>query len=409
MIYACKPEKLEIYINSGRKTMDQIQAETGCDVIINGGLFNGSFKPVCHLKANGTVYAADQWKYFGYGWHQGKADIRMTSEYSDLDNYICCVCLVYQGKKQDLLYPTEMGGVRQRSLIGLYPNGQMIFFGGENYSPEGLQNFCLQLGLDSALMLDGGGSTQCSFPNGAYRQTRVVQNFILAYLKSSNITCPYNEPTTLMYKGCKGEGVKWVQFMLNQHGYNLDIDGIFGGKTRAATVAFQLANMLAADGIIGELTRKKLRAYEKPNAEDIIQLPYKWNGTLSTRSRTGFIILHHAGVTTASPEAVHNYHQSLGWAGIGYNLFVRKNGQIYYGRPLDKVGAHTIGYNNKSVGICAEGNFEEEQMTEIQKAAVKKALKFAKSYYPNATVKMHRECDATACPGKYYPIGDIRG
>lgn len=190
MIYTCKPARLAIYVNSARKTMDAIKAETGADVIINGGLFDGAFNPVCHLKAGGKVYASDPYKYFGYGWHNGKADIRLTADYADLDNYICCVCMVREGKADPMLYQPDMGGVRPRTAIGLYPDGRVCFIYGTYHSPESLQKFCLDAGLDSAVMLDGGGSTQGITPSGTVRSSdgRIVQNYILAWLNPGTDT-----------------------------------------------------------------------------------------------------------------------------------------------------------------------------------------------------------------------------
>lgn len=418
MIYPCKPKKLAIYINSNRYTLDQVKDLTGADVVVNGGLFNADFTPCCHLKADGKVYAADQWTYFGYGWHSGKADIRMTSQYSELDNYICCVCLVYQGKAQELLYPAEMGGVRPRTLIGLYPDGRMLFVVGENYSPESLRTYCVSLGLDSALMLDGGGSSQGIVPGEAYRQTRKVQNFILAWLDKGGDgePCPYPEPTEEVGQP-KPDWVKWIQWHLNMHGESLDVDGIFGPLTHAAAVKFMSRYPnITADGIVGRLTRAMLKDYHPPDelepltASEIIKPAYTWRGTLSNRVITDFIVLHHAAAN-GSVLTVHQTHLNNGWSGIGYHFYVRKDGTIYEGRPINKIGAHCVpqNCNKRSVGICFEGNFEVEQMPEAQLRAGKRLVQYVKSIYPSAVVKRHKDFDATACPGKNFPIGDFRG
>lgn len=407
MIYTCKPARVGIYVNTQKKTMDEVKEETKADVIINGGLYNPNFTPCCHLKVNGQVIGADQWTYFGYGWHQDKADLQMVSDYSALDNYICCVCLLRNGQKEQLLYPSEMGGKRPRTAIGLYPDGRVWFYASsEGKTPEGLQTLAQSLGLESALMLDGGGSTQGICPTSSYRQSRRVHNFILAWLENSEPLCPYPEPSALIYRGNRGTGVKWLQFMLNRHGAKLVVDGIYGGMTYAAVITFQMSHGLIADGIVGSLTRAKLK--ENPKTADIIQPDYVWSRQPAKRASTQFIILHHAGVTQATPESIHTYHKSLGWCGIGYNLYVSKDGKVYHGRPIDTVGAHTVGYNATSVGICFEGNFEIEQMSPVQIEAGKRAIDYAKSYYPNTTIKLHKECDATACPGRYFPADQLR-
>lgn len=71
--------------------------------------------------------------------------------------------------------------------------------------------------------------------------------------------CPYIEPKANVSYGSTGEGVKWVQWQLNQRGEYLSVDGIFGNNTKTAVLAFQRANNLDADGIVGPKTRGKLR------------------------------------------------------------------------------------------------------------------------------------------------------
>ena len=63
----------------------------------------------------------------------------------------------------------------------------------------------------------------------------------------------------MVYSGSRGESVKTLQAKLNAKGFNAgSVDGIFGKNTRAAVMAFQKANGLAADGIVGKLTWAKL-------------------------------------------------------------------------------------------------------------------------------------------------------
>lgn len=54
--------------------------------------------------------------------------------------------------------------------------------------------------------------------------------------------------------GSNGSSVKNLQKLLNQNGYNLDEDGIFGSKTQAAVKDYQKKNNLAVDGIVGNNT-----------------------------------------------------------------------------------------------------------------------------------------------------------
>ena len=71
--------------------------------------------------------------------------------------------------------------------------------------------------------------------------------------------CPYAEPTKNLRYGAKGNGVKWVQWHLNQTGEKLKIDGAFGVLTKAAVLRFQKKHGLASDGIVGVKTRTALK------------------------------------------------------------------------------------------------------------------------------------------------------
>ena len=58
-------------------------------------------------------------------------------------------------------------------------------------------------------------------------------------------------------QGSSGDSVREWQNFLRSQGYNIDVDGIYGNKTRVATVYYQRANGLTADGIVGDNTWSK--------------------------------------------------------------------------------------------------------------------------------------------------------
>lgn len=65
--------------------------------------------------------------------------------------------------------------------------------------------------------------------------------------------------TQLLKFGSLGDEVKELQKFLNNAGYGpLVVDGIFGPKTKAEVIKFQIANGLVGDGIVGPLTRAVL-------------------------------------------------------------------------------------------------------------------------------------------------------
>ncbi len=64
-----------------------------------------------------------------------------------------------------------------------------------------------------------------------------------------------------------------------------------------------------------------------------------------------YIILHS---TRSYPEFddLLKYHRSLGWAGAGYHLFVSDSNKVSQARSFDKEGAHALGFNTRSIGLC---------------------------------------------------------
>ena len=70
---------------------------------------------------------------------------------------------------------------------------------------------------------------------------------------------PYVLSKRSLTMGCKGESVKWLQWELNRHGASLDVDGIFGKKTKLSVLLFQKDHGLVQDGIVGSRTIAQLK------------------------------------------------------------------------------------------------------------------------------------------------------
>jgi hypothetical protein len=71
---------------------------------------------------------------------------------------------------------------------------------------------------------------------------------------------PYTEPTETITKGSFGDGVKWVQWELNDAGIELEIDGDCGPITYQAIKTYQQSCKLVVDGKVGTNTRKAFKA-----------------------------------------------------------------------------------------------------------------------------------------------------
>ncbi len=139
----------------------------------------------------------------------------------------------------------------------------------------------------------------------------------------------------------------------------------------------------------------------------IINEAFKWTDALLKRDSTKYIIIHHrAGDGDA--KSIHTDHIKRGYSGIGYHFYVRKSGEVYKGRPIGTVGAHTLGQNKESIGVCFEGNFEKEAaMPRLQLQMGRELIAYLKTLYPLAKVHRHSDFQSTACPGKNLPFDKI--
>lgn len=260
-----KIQRVQVYINEPRKTMAQIKKETGADYLLNGTLYNMSTGKVnCHLKVDGKVIASPTYTVAGYAWNTGP-DIGMDVIPTVAKNYIACTPLIVSGKKlSKLTYDAGQGGSRGRSAIGIKQGKLALYCTKDGSSaartPEKLRDELFASGWESAVMLDGGGSSQCDFAGAKITSSRKVQHLLLVYLKTS--PCPYAEPASTIRRGSVGSGAKWVQWQLKRHGATISVDGVFGAKSETALKAFQKSVFTDPnewDGKCGAKTRAELK------------------------------------------------------------------------------------------------------------------------------------------------------
>lgn len=104
-----------------------------------------------------------------------------------------------------------------------------------------------------------------------------------------------------------------------------------------------------------------------------------------------------------------------GWSDIGYHWGIVFDGgefKCVLGRPIHIQGAHVKGHNTDSIGICVEGNFEEEPPHGRQIYLLVSLLSDLCRTYKISPVHVLGHCEApyaTACPGRYFPINAVRG
>ena len=107
------------------------------------------------------------------------------------------------------------------------------------------------------------------------------------------------------------------------------------------------------------------------------------------------IILHCSDSEWGNAKVIDGWHRERGWSGIGYHFVVLNgnlrpgfflvccNGSVEAGRPLGaddylsgaEIGAHAMGFNSKSIGVCMIGtkHFNDEQM-EATRALIRELM-----------------------------------
>lgn len=118
------------------------------------------------------------------------------------------------------------------------------------------------------------------------------------------------------------------------------------------------------------------------------------------------IILHHsASAPTTTVQDINGWHLArnfpksrLGFF-VGYHYCITADGEIHQTRMHDEIGAHCIGQNRSSIGICVVGNFNNYEPTLAQVKAVKKLVGHIRQVYGNIPTYPHRHFRDTDCFG----------
>lgn len=130
------------------------------------------------------------------------------------------------------------------------------------------------------------------------------------------------------------------------------------------------------------------------------------------------IAIHHSltddGVLFNLP-AIRKFHKEVrGWDDIAYHYILekyRRHYEVVVGRMMNEQGAHTLGHNFDTLGICLVGNFDEALPPDDQWLL---AVRLVRSLcytlqIPFRSVYGHRELDGDrTCPGKYFDMDKFR-
>lgn len=128
------------------------------------------------------------------------------------------------------------------------------------------------------------------------------------------------------------------------------------------------------------------------------------------------IILHCSATVEGNDigiETIRKWHINRGFNDIGYHYVIYIDGSVHEGRNEDKIGAHCIGRNKNSIGICYIGGLDKEKKpkdtrTEEQKISMYQLVDEILDKYKLTVdnVHCHYEYANKACPS--FKIEDFR-
>ncbi|KAL3831962.1 hypothetical protein ACJMK2_023782 [Sinanodonta woodiana] len=126
----------------------------------------------------------------------------------------------------------------------------------------------------------------------------------------------------------------------------------------------------------------------------------------------GLAFIHHTetrpckGLESCSKilREIQKYHmRDKGWTDIAYSFLVGEDGNAYEGRGWDRIGSHTKGYNDRSLGFAFIGNYFRHLPPATGLSAVKNLIKCGienGKITGDYCMYGHRDVGNTTCPGE---------
>ena len=103
-------------------------------------------------------------------------------------------------------------------------------------------------------------------------------------------------------------------------------------------------------------------------------------------------------------ETIRKDHRSRGFDDIGYHFLITKDGEVHYGRDIEKAPAAQRGHNQRTIAICLAG-LRKEKFTQSQYASLKElTIEIDNSYLKDVSFHGHCEVSAKSCPVIDYKI-----
>ena len=200
------------------------------------------------------LYSTDCYEVFDFHMQNGLDDINDITLFS---NWILFLKNKYQFKRLAVTEGNNFYNVASQS------GHNLLKFQISEAERIGCEDFCFP--YTNWMHNSEEGDNNMAY-NWNYNPVSQYWNDMLNFIKTKKPIEDEDMKLEKIYKqGSKGIGVRFIQMVVNEYmGFNLVVDGIWGTKTEEGVKAFQIANALVMDGIVGTATfPKMIEAYPK--------------------------------------------------------------------------------------------------------------------------------------------------
>lgn len=370
--------KIAVVEGKGRS---MAQVKGNADYIMNGGFYDmGTGKPINHLKIGGKVLACEAWTTWGYAW-ENVSDLKMAQLPSPKGNCLGGVSLLtpWDGPGNKLTYPREIGGDRGRTAMALTGDKLLLYCSGDGTkdgaTPEQVRDELYRLGAETALLLDGGGSSQCDFRGKTIPSSRRVHNYVCVWLKKPEKEEPMGKTVVLdAGHGIETKGKRSPDGSFLEYFYNLDMAERVKDLLTRHGVKVVLTR--GDDHDVSLLDRVAISNREKPDLFVSLHFNASGDGKDWTSPDGLGVITYRAGTSVAN-EAAKGIIKECKQAGV--NLW---GGGLHYD-PTLYVLKHTVApamliehgfYTNKAETALMETEAYRAKLAEIDCKGILSAL-----------------------------------
>lgn len=127
------------------------------------------------------------------------------------------------------------------------------------------------------------------------------------------------------------------------------------------------------------------------------------------RPCTYYVVVHHTAKEHYTIQQWHKEHsKKIDWLGFGYHYFIDQNTcEIYEGRQRNEEGSHVKHYNDCSIGVCFDGDFDKNKIKDAQLRASVELIASLQLIYA-APLLRHKDFPGVqkSCPGDNFPFDE---